>query len=72
VKCLPALKCYRLKLLSSVAVAGSPFQDFCFEGSCYHCEMEVEGGAYEVSSLVLLDLIMRLQQKLDNTYIVPY
>eukprot|EP00250_Pteridium_aquilinum_P004223 c14449_g1_i1 orf=647-1174(-) len=25
-----------------------PNQDFCFEGSCCHCEMEVVGGASEV------------------------
>jgi hypothetical protein len=23
-------------------------QDFCFQGSCYDCEMEVVGGAQEV------------------------
>lgn len=26
-------------------------QDFCFEGSCCHCEMEVNGGAAEVNPL---------------------
>ncbi|OAE29243.1 hypothetical protein AXG93_3825s1130 [Marchantia polymorpha subsp. ruderalis] len=24
------------------------FQEFCFEGSCCHCEMEIPGGAAEV------------------------
>lgn len=27
-----------------------PNPDFCFEGSCCHCEMEVAGGALEVGS----------------------
>lgn len=27
-----------------------PSPDFCFEGSCCHCEMEVTGGALEVGS----------------------
>ncbi|CAM6091244.1 unnamed protein product [Calypogeia fissa] len=37
--------------LLKVAESGGvmiPTRDFCFEGSCYHCEMEVEGGAMEV------------------------
>lgn len=31
--------------------SGNPMQDFCFEGSCCHCEMEVHGGAEEVQYL---------------------
>jgi hypothetical protein len=32
--------------------AGIFTQDFCFEGSCCHCEMEVNGGAAEVNPLL--------------------
>lgn len=27
-----------------------PTPDFCFEGSCCHCEMEIVGGAFEVGA----------------------
>ena len=38
-----------LKAVPRVAVASC--QEFCFEGTCCHCEMEVKGGATEVRPL---------------------
>lgn len=45
---MPKLFATKVVLCAEVFSQFHATQEFCFEGSCCHCEMEVDGGAVEV------------------------